>query len=64
MISKRIKTMSFVLVVLMMVSCVLITGFSVTAATSESGHVVYFDNSVTKYPITIPPAKEYTNLVG
>lgn len=50
MIGKKIKSLCLIMAVIMVLTCALSAGISVSAATSEAGHVVYFDNSVTNYP--------------
>lgn len=46
---KKIKLISLILAVILVVSCVAVAGVSVSAATSSNGEVVYFDNSVTNW---------------
>lgn len=47
--NNKIKLISIVLAVMIAISCVLVTGVTANAATSASGDVVYFDNSVTNW---------------
>lgn len=46
---KKIKLISLILSVILVVSCVAVAGVSASAATSSDGEVVYFDNSVTNW---------------
>ena len=46
---KKIKLISLILAVILVVSCTAVAGVSVSAVTGSAGEVVYFDNSVTKW---------------
>ncbi len=46
---KKIKLISLILAVILVVSCVAVAGVSASAVTGSAGEVIYFDNSVTNW---------------